>query len=81
MFGLDYKSDGMVYAAVVRPPAFGQQLKSFDASKAKVMPGVLDVVTIGEKARKLIEAQPNVGGILSTSDKVVVIAEINLAGI
>lgn len=74
LFGLDYKPEGMVYAAVVRPPAFGQQLKTFDASKAKTMPGVIDVVTIGEKARKLIEAQPNVGGILSTSDKVVVIA-------
>lgn len=75
LFGLDYKVDGMVYAAVVRPPAFGQQLKSFDASRAKTMSGVLDVVTIGDKARKLIEAQPNIGGILSTSDKIVVIAE------
>ena len=75
LFGLDYKADGMVYAAVVRPPAFGQQLTSFDATKAKAMPGVLDVLTIGDKARKLIEAQPNVAGILSSSDKVVVIAE------
>lgn len=75
LFGLDYKTDGMVYAAVVRPPAFGQKLTGFDASKAKGMPGVLDVVTIGEKARKLIEAQPNIAGILSDSDKVVVIAQ------
>ena len=75
LFGLDYKADGMVYAAVVRPPAFGQILASFDAGKAKNMPGVIDIVTIGEKARKLIEAQPNISNILSTSDKVVVIAE------
>lgn len=75
LFGLDYKAEGMVYAAVVRPPAFGQQLKSFDAAKAKEMPGVIDVVTIGEKARKLIEVQPNMAGILSTSDKIAVIAE------
>lgn len=75
LFGLDYKANGMVYAAVVRPPAFGQKLTSFDASKAKAMDGVIDVVTIGEKARKLIEAQPNMAGILSSSDKVVVIAE------
>jgi len=74
LFGLDYKADGMVYAAVVRPPAFGQKLVTFNASKAKEMPGVLDVITIGEKARKLIEAQPNIAGILSESDKVVVIA-------
>ena len=75
LFGLDYKVDGMVYAAVVRPPAFGQQLSSFDAEKAKSMPGVLDVITIGEKARNLIEANPGITPILSTSDKVVVIAE------
>ncbi|MEM1257162.1 MAG: molybdopterin cofactor-binding domain-containing protein [Bacteroidota bacterium] len=75
LFGLDYKADGMVYAAVVRPPAFGQKLVSFDATKAMGMPGVLDVVAIGEKARKLIEAHPNLGGILSESDKVVVVAE------
>ena len=75
LFGLDYKAEGMVYAAVVRPPAFGQKLVSFDATKAKAMPGVLEVLTIGDKARKLIEAQPNIAGILSDSDKVVVVAE------
>ncbi|MEN1784346.1 MAG: molybdopterin cofactor-binding domain-containing protein [Bacteroidota bacterium] len=75
LFGLDYKKEGMVYAAVVRPPAFGQQLAAFDAEKAKAMPGVIDVITIGEKARKIIEAQPRVGNFLSTSDKVVVIAK------
>ncbi len=75
LFGLDYKTEGMVYAAVVRPPAFGQKLTSFDASEAKSMPGVLEVLTIGDKARKLIEAQPNIANILSTSDKVVVVAK------
>ena len=75
LFGLDYKAEGMVYAAVVRPPAFGQKLVSFDATKAKAMAGVLEVLTIGDKARKLIEAQPNIAGILSDSDKVVVVAE------
>ncbi|MBT8187633.1 MAG: molybdopterin-dependent oxidoreductase, partial [Croceitalea sp.] len=75
LYGLDYKTEGMVYAAVVRPPAFGQKLKSFDAAEAKAMPGVLDVITIGDKVRTLIESDPRAGGILSTSDKVVVIAE------
>jgi isoquinoline 1-oxidoreductase beta subunit len=74
LFGMDYKADGMVYAAVVRPPAFGQQLKSFNASEVKKMSGVIDVITIGDKARKLIDAQPNISEILSASDKVVVIA-------
>jgi isoquinoline 1-oxidoreductase beta subunit len=35
LFGLDYKEAGMLYATVLRPPAFGQILKSFDASEAK----------------------------------------------
>jgi len=75
LFGLDYKADGMVYAAVVRPPAFGQKLKSFNADKARSMPGVIDIITIGEKARKLIGENPGVAAILGSSDKVVVIAE------
>ncbi|MGK0414129.1 MAG: isoquinoline 1-oxidoreductase beta subunit, partial [Polaribacter sp.] len=40
LFGLDYKADGMVYASVLRPPAFGQVLESFDASEAKKVKGV-----------------------------------------
>ena len=75
LYGLDYKVDGMVYAAVVRPPAFGKKLVSYDDTEAKSMPGVIDVIKIGEKSRKLIEEMPNIAGILSSSDKVVVIAE------
>ena len=41
LFGLDYKAEGMVYASVLRPPAFGQKLKSFDASATKKITGVL----------------------------------------
>lgn len=75
LFGLDYKEDGMVYAAVVRPPAFGQKLVSFDATKAKAMPGVIDVITIGEKLRALFEKDNRFLSKISDSDKVVVIAE------
>lgn len=75
LFGLDYKVDGMVYACVVRPPAFGKKLVSYDDSKAKDMDGVIEILKIGEKARKLIEEEPGAGGILSQSDKVVVIAK------
>ncbi|MEN8788483.1 MAG: molybdopterin cofactor-binding domain-containing protein [Flavobacteriaceae bacterium] len=74
LFGLDYKVDGMVYACVLRPPAFGKKLLSYDDSKAKSMDGVIEILKIGEKARKLIEEEPGIGGILSQSDKVVVIA-------
>ena len=54
LFGLDYKQEGMVYASVLRPPAFGKTLASFDATEAKAMPGVIDVIEIGEKANNLM---------------------------
>jgi isoquinoline 1-oxidoreductase beta subunit len=76
LFGLDYKEEGMVYASVLRPPAFGQMLESYDASKAKELPGVIDVITIGEKARTLLsEGKPNWSVKLSTTDKIVVIGK------
>ncbi|MEM9648490.1 MAG: molybdopterin cofactor-binding domain-containing protein [Bacteroidota bacterium] len=75
LFGLDYKADGMVYASVVRPPSFGHKLVSYDDSEAKGMPGVIDVVTIGEKVRSLLAEDPGFSSKISSSDKVVVIAE------
>lgn len=75
LFGLDYKVDGMVYAAVVRPPAFGHKLVSYDDTAAKAMPGVLDVIKIGEKVRGLLAEDPSFSSKISASDKVVVVAE------
>ncbi|MCL6265933.1 xanthine dehydrogenase family protein molybdopterin-binding subunit [Flagellimonas myxillae] len=75
LFGLDYKTDGMVYAALVRPPAFGQKLVSYDDTEARNMPGVIDVVKIGEKVRALLAEDPGFGSKISSSDKVAVIAE------
>lgn len=49
LFGLDYKEEGMLYASVYRPPAFGQVLKSFDDSKTRQVSGVVDVVKFGDK--------------------------------
>ena len=46
LFGLDYRAEGMLYATLVHPPAFGMRLKSFDASAAKAMPGIKDVFEI-----------------------------------
>ena len=43
LFGLDYKADEMLIAMIEHPPAFGMQLKSFDDSKSKKMPGIIDV--------------------------------------
>ena len=45
-FGIDVKLPGMVYASLEQCPVIGGTVKSFDASKAKAMPGVIDVVQI-----------------------------------
>ena len=45
-FGIDVKLPGMVYASLEQCPVIGGTVKSFDASKAKSMPGVIDVVQI-----------------------------------
>ena len=42
IFGIDYKKEGMKIAMIINPPAFGMKLTSFDASKAKQMPGIVD---------------------------------------
>lgn len=46
LFGIDYKVEGMKYASIVHPPAFGMKLKSFDASSVLGMSGIKDVFTI-----------------------------------
>jgi isoquinoline 1-oxidoreductase beta subunit len=45
-FGIDVKLPGMVYAALEQCPVIGGKVKSFDAAKAKTMPGVIAVVEI-----------------------------------
>jgi isoquinoline 1-oxidoreductase beta subunit len=45
-FGIDLKIDGMLYAAVKLNPNKGQPLKSYDASKARSMPGVKKILEI-----------------------------------
>ncbi|SDD40600.1 isoquinoline 1-oxidoreductase, beta subunit [Algoriphagus faecimaris] len=46
MFAIDHKVEGMKYAAIVQPPAFGMKIKSFDKSSVLGMPGILDVFDI-----------------------------------
>jgi isoquinoline 1-oxidoreductase beta subunit len=46
VFGLDVSVPGMLVAVVARPPVFGGKAKSFDAAKAKAVPGVRHVVEI-----------------------------------
>ncbi len=82
IFGLDFYREGMVFAMIQRPPAFGTKIKSVDAAAAKAMPGIIDVVTfknnvavVGKstwevmKARKAVKIEyEKDGNIESTSD-------------
>ena len=82
VFGLDFYREGMVYAMIQRPPAFGSKIKAADITAAKSMPGIIDVVTfknnvavIGKstwevmKARKALKVEYEKDGNLeSTTD-------------
>jgi isoquinoline 1-oxidoreductase subunit beta len=46
VYGLDVHVPGMLVAVVARPPVFGGKVRSFDAEKAKGVPGVRHVVQI-----------------------------------
>ncbi|GGC71501.1 xanthine dehydrogenase family protein molybdopterin-binding subunit [Undibacterium terreum] len=45
-FGIDFSVPNMKVAVVARPPVFGAKVTSFDASKAKAIPGVIDVLQV-----------------------------------
>jgi isoquinoline 1-oxidoreductase beta subunit len=44
IFTQDFKLPGMLTAVVARPPRFGAKLKGYDDSRAKAIPGVVQVV-------------------------------------
>src|SRR5712671_6525538 len=46
VFGIDVKAPGLLVAVVARSPVFGGKVQSFDAAKAKAVPGVKHVVQI-----------------------------------
>jgi isoquinoline 1-oxidoreductase beta subunit len=45
-FGMDVRFDGLLTAVVARGPVFGAKVKSFDAVKAKAVPGVRAVLEV-----------------------------------
>jgi isoquinoline 1-oxidoreductase beta subunit len=47
-FGIDVVVDGMKYATVNAAPVFGAQVASIDVSKAREMPGFIDVVNLDD---------------------------------
>ncbi|WP_281991110.1 xanthine dehydrogenase family protein molybdopterin-binding subunit [Aquimarina aggregata] len=53
LYGLDYKEEGMSYAVVLRPPAFGNKLVDFDDTDARAINGVKDVIKFGDKVAVL----------------------------
>jgi isoquinoline 1-oxidoreductase beta subunit len=50
-FGIDSRPPGMLFAVVARCPVFGGKLASFDAAKAKAVPGVRDVIPFETSGR------------------------------
>jgi isoquinoline 1-oxidoreductase beta subunit len=46
IFGIDVRVPGMLYTVIERSPVFGGKVANFDASKAKKVPGVKDVLQI-----------------------------------
>ena len=52
VFGADIKRPNMLIARVLRCPVFGGKVASFNAAKAKAVPGVRFVVEVGSKPDK-----------------------------
>ena len=46
IYTIDFKLDGLLTAVMIHPPKFGAKVKAFDATKAKALKGVVDVVEI-----------------------------------
>ncbi len=48
VFGIDVVRDGMKIAVIARPPVLASRVKSFDATEAKKMKGVVDVIKLDD---------------------------------
>ena len=81
-FGIDVKLPGMVYASLEQCPVIGGTVTGFDATRAKAMPGVIDVVQIpdgvaivadtwwhAKKAREGLSVQWDEGAGAALNDK------------
>ena len=94
LFGLDFYREGMLFAVIQRPVAFGTKLKSVDSASAKALPGITDVVVfknnvavVGKstwqvnKARKLLKIEyENDGAIESTADHTKIFIDLLVNG-
>jgi isoquinoline 1-oxidoreductase beta subunit len=58
VFAIDFSLPNMATAVVARPPLFGATVKTFDAAKAKTVPGVLEVVQISTGVAVIAKSFP-----------------------
>jgi len=92
-FGIDATAPGMLTALVARPPVFGGKVKSFDATAAKAVPGVKDVVQISsgvavvaagyweaKKGRDALKVVWDDGELATTSSESIRARFVSLAG-
>jgi CO/xanthine dehydrogenase Mo-binding subunit len=63
-FGIDSRLPGMQFAVIARCPVFGGKVKSFDATKAKQVQGVRDVIVIDAVGKGAFTA----GGVVVLAD-------------
>ncbi len=94
LFGLDFYREGMLFAVIQRPQAFGTKIKSVDSVAAKAIAGIVDVVVfknnvavVGKstwqvnKARKLLKIEYEYeGAIESTADHNKIFADLLVSG-
>ncbi len=55
LYGIDVKKPGMLYAVVLRPPAFGLKLDTFDDTATRKVSGVRQTVRFGDKIAVLAD--------------------------
>src|SRR6266550_3766436 len=60
-FGIDVKTPGMLVAVIARSPVFGGKVGTFDATKAKAVPGVRHVVQVSTGSASAARRRPGVG--------------------
>ena len=65
VFGIDVRVPGMVRAVIARCPYYGGTVKSFDAAKAKAVPGVIDVIPVA--ANRMAHSKNGVAVVASST--------------
>jgi isoquinoline 1-oxidoreductase subunit beta len=93
VYGIDVKLPGMLYASLEQCPVIGGKVKSFEAAKARSMPGVVDVVQIDDgvavvansywrakKAREALVVQWDEGPVATLSNASMMAGIRNAAG-